>query len=181
MRRNPWVVVRRVNAPAGKVAVGVRGAERSQRWGGLVDTTQVVLIRRPFELRASLAHDSRKMVPALHALGLVELELADIDLSWGPFGSVGFELASGDPVTTEASDLDLAVFASERIAPAMARDLWGALRCLPAKVDVRVETPYCGFSLEEYALQRSSKLLIRTPAGQRLVEDAWDVGEGDLK
>ena len=53
-------------------------------------------IKRPLQLRVSLAHDSRKTVPALKALALVEMELADIDLSWGPVGRVGFELATGD-------------------------------------------------------------------------------------
>jgi phosphoribosyl-dephospho-CoA transferase len=177
MKRSPWVVVRRVNAPAGEVAVGVRGDDRSQRWGGLVDLSDVALIKRPVQLRVSLAHDSRRMVPALKTLALVERELADIDLSWGPVGSVGFELATGDRVITEASDLDLALFASQRIDHAIARDLWDTLSALPAKVDARIETPGCGFSLEEYALRRSAKILIRTPDGQQLVEDPWDVSD----
>jgi phosphoribosyl-dephospho-CoA transferase len=182
MRRNPWVVVRRVNAPAGKVAVGVRGDDRSQRWGGMVDVSDVALIKRPFELRVSLAHDSRREVPALKALALVEKELANIDLSWGPIGSVGFELATEDRVTTEGSDLDLALFATQKITYATARNLWDTLSSLPAKVDARVETSCCGFSLEEYALRRSAKILIRRPEGQQLVEDPWDVmGEGQLK
>ncbi|WP_184252338.1 malonate decarboxylase holo-ACP synthase [Granulicella mallensis] len=175
MKRSPWVVVRRVNAPVGKVAVGVRGTDRSQRWGGFMDMADVALIKRPAQLRVSLAHDSRKSVPALKTLALVERELTDLDLSWGPVGSVGFELATGDRVISEASDLDLALFAPQRIDHAIARDLWGTLSSLPAKVDVRIETPYCGFSLEEYALRRSAKILIRTPDGQQLVEDPWDI------
>lgn len=112
----------------------------------------------------------------------MERELTDIDFSWGPVGSVGFELATGDRVITETSDLDLALFSPQRIAHAIARDLWGSLSSLPAKVDVRVETPCGGFSLEEYALRRSSKILIRTPDGQQLVEDPWDVPDkGHLK
>jgi phosphoribosyl-dephospho-CoA transferase len=175
IKRSPWGVVRRVSAPAGKVAVGVRGTDRSQRWGGFVDMADVALIKRPLQLRVSLAHDSRKSVPALKTLALVERELADIDLRWGPVGSVGFELATGDRVISEASDLDLALFATQRIDHAIARDLWDNLSSLPAKVDVRVETPGCGFSLEEYALRRSAKILIRTPDGQQLVEDPWDI------
>ena len=179
LRRNPWAVVRRVNAPVGKIAVGVRGTDRNQRWGGLVEMTDVVLIKQPLQLRTSLAHDSRKAVPALKTLALVEKEFAEIDLSWGPVGSVGFELATGDRVTTETSDLDLALFASQRITRPIARDLWDTLSSLPAKVDVRVETPCCGFSLEEYALRRSAKTMVRTPEGQQLVEDPWNItGEG---
>jgi phosphoribosyl-dephospho-CoA transferase len=177
--RSPWVVVRRVNAPAGKVAVGVRGTDRSQRWGGLVDVADIALIKRPFQLRASLAYNSRREVPALKALALVESELVDIDFSWGPVGSVGFELTTGDRVITETSDLDLALFAPQRMVCAVARDLWDSLSSLPAKVDVRVETSCGGFSLEEYALRRSEKILIRTPDGQQLVEDPWDVPDKD--
>ncbi|MBB5061790.1 hypothetical protein HDF15_000115 [Granulicella mallensis] len=140
-----------------------------------MDMADVALIKRPAQLRVSLAHDSRKSVPALKTLALVERELTDLDLSWGPVGSVGFELATGDRVISEASDLDLALFAPQRIDHAIARDLWGTLSSLPAKVDVRIETPYCGFSLEEYALRRSAKILIRTPDGQQLVEDPWDI------
>jgi len=177
MRRSPWVVVRRVDPPAGKVAVGVRGVDRSQRWGGLVDVGEISLIKRPLQLRVSLAHDSRREVPPLKALALVERELADVDFSWGPVGSVGFELATGDRVITETSDLDLALFNPHKIAHAIARDLWDSLSSLPAKVDVRVETSCGGFSLEEYALRRSAKILVRTPDGQHLVEDPWDVSE----
>jgi len=182
MKRSPWVVVRRVNAPAGQLAVGVRGDDRSHRWGGLADVAAVDQMKRPVQLRVFHAQNSRKSIPALKTLALVERELAGIDLSWGPVGSVGFELATGDHVVTEGSDLDLALFASQRIDHATARDLWDPLCDLPAKVDVRVETPGCGFSLEEYALRRSAKILIRTHDGQRLVEDPWNISdEGRLK
>lgn len=53
MKRSPWVVVRRGNALAGKVAIGVRGTDRSQRWGGLVDLADIALIKWPPQLRVS--------------------------------------------------------------------------------------------------------------------------------
>lgn len=147
-----------------------------------MDVADIALIKWPLQLRVSLAHNSRREVPALKALTLVERELTDIDFSWGPVGSVGFELATGDRVITETSDLDLALFALQRIDHAIALDLWDTLSALPAKVDARIETPGCGFSLEEYALRRSAKILIRTPDGQQLVEDPWDItAEGHLK
>jgi hypothetical protein len=36
-----------------------------------------------------------------------------------------------------------------------------------------VETPVCGFTLEEYATARSAKILLRYPDGVRLGEDPW--------
>jgi phosphoribosyl-dephospho-CoA transferase len=75
----------------------------------------------------------------------------DLALPWGPIGSVGFEIASGREVTTEVSDLDIAIRAQERISVEQAQSLWERVTGLQTRVDVRVETPECGFSLQEYA------------------------------
>lgn len=173
LRRTPWVVVRRSLAPTGRLAVGARGEGREQRWGGLIEASQVALTKAPSQLRAALARESRRMLPAIKALTFVESLLADSKFDWGPAGSVGFELATGDPTTREGSDLDLVLFAPQRIDPLTARDLWLALTASPARIDLRVETPVCGFSLEEYTRPGLTRVLIRLPAGRRLVEDPW--------
>jgi phosphoribosyl-dephospho-CoA transferase len=98
---------------------------------------------------------------------------ADLTLPWGPGGSVGFELASGRTVTTEASDLDLVIRARQPIPHEQARSLLDRTLGLEAKVDVRVETRVCGFSLEEYVLASSAKILLRYPDGVKLGEDPW--------
>jgi phosphoribosyl-dephospho-CoA transferase len=98
---------------------------------------------------------------------------ADSALPWGPAGSVGFELASGRKVTTEASDLDLVLRAAEQIGVDEARVLLDHTFGLKAKVDVRVETPVCGFALEEYVSAHSAKILLRYRDGVRLGEDPW--------
>ena len=98
---------------------------------------------------------------------------ADLTLPWGPGGSVGFERASGRKVTTEVSDLDLVIRAKEKIGVEEARFLLGRTFGLEAKVDVRVETPLCGFSLEEYVSASSAKILLRHPDGARLGQDPW--------
>jgi phosphoribosyl-dephospho-CoA transferase len=98
---------------------------------------------------------------------------ADLTLPWGPGGSVGFELASGRKVTTQASDLDLVIRAGNKIDVEEARFLLARTFGLEAKVDVRVETPVCGFSLEEYVSASSAKILLRYPDGARLGEDPW--------
>jgi phosphoribosyl-dephospho-CoA transferase len=173
LRRTPWVVVRRAPAPDGKVAVGVRGTGREERWGGFLELSQVALTKKPCQLRSSLVLDSRRTIPAFKALTFVETVLAHTNLDWGPAGSIGFELATGNPVVTEGSDLDVVLFASQRVDVVTARDIWLALAASPVKVDLRIETPFCGFSLEEYARSESTKILIRMPSGRRLVEDPW--------
>jgi phosphoribosyl-dephospho-CoA transferase len=171
--RTPWAVTRREPAPKGKVAVGVRGTAREERWGGFLELSQVALTKKPSQLRSSLVHDSRRTIPAFKALTFVETVLAHTNLDWGPAGSIGFELATGNPVATEESDLDVVLFAWQRVDVVTARHIWLALAASPVKVDLRIETPFCGFSLEEYARSESTKILIRMPSGRRLVEDPW--------
>jgi phosphoribosyl-dephospho-CoA transferase len=114
-----------------------------------------------------------RRTPALQALEEVIERWQGLSLPWGPTGSVGFELATGHPVTTEASDLDLAVRATNRIDTERALFLWDRLAGLQVKVDVRVETPMCGFSLDEYAHASSARILLRYPDGLRLGDDPW--------
>jgi phosphoribosyl-dephospho-CoA transferase len=172
---NLWVVVRRANAPDGLVATGVRGIHRHQRWGGFVDLADVKQRLRPSQLFACMARPTRLALPVLAALSWLERQLGGSKLDWGPVGSVGFELASGRQVITATSDLDLTLFAPTRFTQATARDLWSLMSAAPAKVDVRVETPYCGFSLEEFAREGTEQVLVRLPASRQLAADPWSL------
>jgi phosphoribosyl-dephospho-CoA transferase len=128
-----------------------------------------------------MAHRARIVVPALAALSWLEGQLDKSELDWGPVGSVGFELATGQQVITATSDLDLVLFAPTRFTRNNARDLWSVMSAAPAKVDVRVETPYCGFSLEEYAREGTEQVLVRLPASRKLAEDPWAISVGEDK
>jgi phosphoribosyl-dephospho-CoA transferase len=165
----PWVVVRRSQAASDFVAVGVRGENRNERWAACCEKSLVREIVRPEELLRA-ARDVRR-TPALRAVEEMTERWTDLALPWGPGGSVGFELASGRKVTTETSDLDLVIRAQRRITVEDARFLLDRTHGLEAKVDVRVETPACGFALEEYA--SASKILLRYADGVRLGEDPW--------
>jgi phosphoribosyl-dephospho-CoA transferase len=167
----PWVVVRRAQSEFGHIAVGVRGDSRSDRWAASCEKSLVREIVRPEEL---LLRDSdAQRTPALRALQEMSERWADLALPWGPAGSVGFELASGRKVTTEASDLDLVIRATQQIGVEEARFLLDRSFGLEAKVDVRVEAPACGFFLEEYVSASSAKILLRYQDGVRLGEDPW--------
>ncbi len=171
----PWVVVRRGRPLAGQIAVGVRGATRSERWGGFCSERLIKKMVRPEELlaisRSSSTHIDR--TPALKALREVIESWRDLTLPWGPTGSVGFELATGRPVTTEGSDLDLVIYATDQLDAKQAWSLWGRVTGMQAKVDVRVETPHCGFSLEEYVRASTARILLRYPEDLRLGDDPW--------
>src|ERR1700733_7707009 len=147
-----WVVVRRSIAPDELVSVGIRGIDRHERWGGFANLADVKERFRPSQLSYNMARRTRIAMPALAALSWLEGQLDKSELDWGPVGSVGFELATGQQVVTGTSDLDIALFAPTRFTRDTARGLWNVMKAAaPVRVDVRVETLYCGFSLEEYA------------------------------
>jgi phosphoribosyl-dephospho-CoA transferase len=152
----------------------VRGNARSERWATFYEERLARKIVRPEELllRDRISNDVRQ-TPARRALQQMKERWANLTLPWGPAGSVGFELASGRKVTTEASDLDLVIRARQRIDVEEARLLRDRTLGLEAKVDVRVETPECGFSLEEYVLASPARILLRYPDDVRLAEDPW--------
>ncbi|HWC19430.1 MAG TPA: malonate decarboxylase holo-ACP synthase, partial [Terriglobales bacterium] len=171
----PWVVVRRGRAPAGQIAIGVRGATRSERWGGFCAKSMISKIVRPAELLISARSSTHILrTPAFRALQRVIERWRDLTLPWGPTGSVGFELASGHQVITEASDLDIAIRAPQWIIVEQARSLWDRVTGLRTKVDARVETPECGFSLEEYVCTSTGRILLRYPDGPRCGDDPWN-------
>lgn len=93
----------------------------------------------------------------------------------GAGGSVSYELASEVPAVHGTSDLDLAFFTPEKLSRARASELWQMCSSGPGRIDALVETPCCGFSLQEYATSSTKKLLLRTPNGRMLGPDPWDL------
>ena len=94
LRTTPWVVVRRAAAPAGFVAVGIRGADRSQRYAWLVSADDVESRLSPEDL-TDVHPLAGRDVPAILALHESRALLRESRFPWGPTGSVGFELATG--------------------------------------------------------------------------------------
>src|SRR6202161_2367969 len=113
--QRPWVVVRRGGTPDGLMPVGVRGSQRHERCAGFTRLSDVLETRHPDQLRLMLAEHSRRGLPAFLTLSYLESHLAGLDMSWGPGGSVGYELASGIPTVRTDSDLDLILFAPRKL------------------------------------------------------------------
>ena len=174
----PWVVVRRGCISDGLIPVGVRGSQRHERCAGYASFSEVVEIRRPDQLRLLLADDSRRALQAFRSLSYLENHLVGLDMSWGPGGSVGYELASGVPAVRVDSDLDLIIFSHRKLDIAEARDLWRVVSSVPGKVDTLVETPCGGFSLEEFVTTSPRKILLRTSGGRIFGSDPWNLSSG---
>lgn len=179
LRHAPWVVVRRERSRDKLIAVGVRGPQRAQRCAAWLPESQVLECLEPLELSARRGWAGAPrcaVVPALAALGAVEpiMERLGFAHSWGPVGSVAFELASGLATARPESDLDLIVQADEPLPALRAAALVGELARLAVRADVLLEAPAGAVSLEEYAREQVP-LLLRTADGARLVRDPWNL------
>src|ERR1700679_1824628 len=179
LNQRPWVVVRRGRISDGLIPVGVRGTQRHERCAGFTGLNEVVENRRPDQLRLPLAEDSRRELPAFRTLSYLDSHLAGLDMNWGPGGSVGYELASGIPAVHADSDLDFILFAPRKLELTEAQDLWRMISSAPGKVDALVETPCCGFSLEEFVTSSPRKILLRTSDGRILGSNPWNLLDGE--
>ncbi|MDR6710921.1 phosphoribosyl-dephospho-CoA transferase [Pseudomonas hunanensis] len=166
------VVVRRAATAEGRVAIGVRGEQRQQRFAW--DMPQALIARQvsPEALRWS----GPGGLPALRALVAVSPVLEDTGLAWGPTGGVGYQLASGAQVVHAASDLDLLLRTPEPLDRVRARALLAQLDSAPAHIDVQLETPLGAVALREWA-GSARRVLLKSALGARLVMDPWDAGE----
>jgi phosphoribosyl-dephospho-CoA transferase len=174
VRTTPFVVVRRGLATGQEIPIGVRGKERNQRWAASCHPKLVKSIITPSQLLARPIRTSRAdATRALRTLDFLKDRWIDLDRPWGPQGSVGFELATGSHVATLESDLDIVIYAENRMMADEAKSLCARAMDLPATVDIRVETPVFGFSLREFASQSPAAILLRAPSGVILGRNPW--------
>jgi phosphoribosyl-dephospho-CoA transferase len=169
-----FVVVRRGVITESWVPIGIRGPQRFQRWAAWYPRYAIQQIVKPMDLltRVNTVND-RNVSPARRALQSLMNAWQSLTYPWGPAGSLGFEVATGQQTTTMKSDLDVVIYADH---PLSRRDAQRLLTCaddLEAKVDIRIETPMCGFSLTEYATSPTKTILLRTVAGPVLAHDPW--------
>ena len=172
----PFVVVRRGLPERDSIPVGVRGQRREDRWPAFCDLGSVTRIWTPAQLLEVPISQARvAAIPAMQTLRLLKARWAGLKLPWGPGGSVGFELATERQTATAESDLDVIVHAHERLSRHEALDLCERAADLTTVVDIRVETPACGFSLKEYASAGGGRILLRNAEGNFLGDDPWAV------
>lgn len=162
------VVVRRARVAADRVAVGVRGAQRSQRWAAELPVACVQRRCRPEQLRVAGEVD----LPALQALQAVAPLLEATGLGWGPTGGVGYQLATGVAVLHGDSDLDLVLRTPVRWSRRQAQTLFQALTALPCRVDLQLETPQGAVALGDWA-GTARRVLLKRCEGACLVDDPW--------
>lgn len=161
------VVVRRAQASAGHVAVGVRGRLREQRFAAEMPIAAIERRVVPEALRDVV---SSRELPALRALAQLRPVLAEH--TWGVSGSAGFELATGIEALHAHSDLDLILRTPERLERGAGEQLLALLDTAPCAVDLQLQTPFGAVALREWA-GGSRRVLLKTASAAQLVLDPW--------
>jgi phosphoribosyl-dephospho-CoA transferase len=170
-----FVVVRRGVVTENWVPIGIRGRLRSQRWAAWYPRYAIQKIVKPMDLLTQVdTMNDHDAFPARRALRSLMKTWQWLTYPWGPAGSLGFEVATGRQTTTAGSDLDVVIYADEPLPRRDAQRLLAAADDLEVTVDIRIETPTCGFSLTEYATSPAKTILLRTVAGPVLGDDPWD-------
>jgi len=169
----PLVVRRAETERPDLVAVGLRGRTRSERQANVVVAAEVVRSVTPEALARDVSDIcSAETLPPLVALRTLAPWLDELGLPWGPTGSTGFTLATGERLLSAESDLDLVVRAARPPSAAQIdrlRALQGRVAC---RLDVQVDTGRGGFALNEW-LAGSRQVLLKTAGGPILVRDPW--------
>lgn len=167
------VVVRRALTAANRIAVGVRGRMREQRYATVMAVAAVQRRVRPEEL----CHvETDRQWPALQALAQLRPLLDVGGLSWGVSGSAGFELASGVAALHQHSDLDLILRTPQPLSRVQALELLRQLDAAVCPVDLQLQTPNGAVALREWA-GSARRVLLKSAHGARLVLDPWQALE----
>jgi len=181
LKRAPFVVVRRAPFLNNKVPVGIRGELRNDRFGGLLLRSNIASIISPQKIVSNklwLNTPRFSQIQVFSALDFAYNIFKTYDLSWGPTGSVGFELVSGMPTVKSTSDLDIVIYVQELLSSIIAKQIYEKLRKAPVPIDAQLETPHGAISLEEYTrgeyARGDTPILLRTINGPMLVKNPWD-------
>jgi phosphoribosyl-dephospho-CoA transferase len=169
-----YVVARRPAITENQIPVGICGKHRNQRFATSIPRKVVRRIVTPPQLLRLADGLSITHLPALRSLVSLRKRWTGLGFPWGPIGSVALELATGSDRVNALSDLDIVLHAADRFTRCDAKAIFASTLGLPARVDILVETPVCGFSLFEFGWARSGNILLRTQEGPVLGNDPWN-------
>jgi phosphoribosyl-dephospho-CoA transferase len=173
LNRMPVAVVRRAEAPPGFASVGIRGPSRELRFGALIRLTDVRKHQTPESLVSKSGWlENFAAIPARlrEALGLFD-ELSNREkFAWGPVGSAGYQLATGLPVTTGESDIDVLIRCEVPPNHLMLSAVRDVAKKTSVHFDIILEGPPGAVALEEL---HSHEVLLKTNRGPRIGVFTW--------
>jgi phosphoribosyl-dephospho-CoA transferase len=174
LQRAPFVVVRRATIDNDLIPVGIRGETRDQRHATFVRFDDIESVVTPESLATARTWKSAQhgKHPAFAALDRVANAADAIDLSWGPGGSVGFELATGVAAVSSNSDLDVIVYPNKKHTRDALVSFLDATSDLNVRVDIVIESAAGAVALHEW-IASPHRVLVKTGDGPKLGEFSW--------
>ncbi|MFP3918956.1 malonate decarboxylase holo-ACP synthase [Lysinibacillus telephonicus] len=159
-------VVRRMPISNKLIPIGLRGESREQRFGTYIHEENIVEVITPNSLVMCIDEFKKRIYyPTLKGL---RDEFSKLNLSWGPTGSIGFEMATNINVTSMKSDIDISLYI-ESIDEELLKEVGRFIKTLDKQIDVQVEIPIIGaFLLNDYIRNYETGFIIRTPFGPQL-------------
>ncbi|MFM2484631.1 malonate decarboxylase holo-ACP synthase [Celerinatantimonas yamalensis] len=167
----PLVIRRDIN-PTGKIAAGIRGKLRSQRYACWIDTDAIIDVLSPetlIEQRYWQRYEWND-VPVIESL--IALSTMHWPLPWGVTGSCAYSLASHEMVMRAESDLDLRIVTPTEPDLSQFSELLALIKTLKVRVDIQLETPAGGVALNEW-IKRANQLLVKSAHGPFLSPNPW--------
>jgi len=172
----PWVVnspeaanygvVRRMATSKDIVPIGLRGKTREQRAGTFIHKQEILRVITPESLINQM--DKHEQQIYYSSLRKIREEFLKLNLTWGPTGSVGFEIATSHKVTSTNSDIDISIYIKE-IDHHLLVEVNQFIDKLEFRIDAQVEIPQLGaFLLNDYVKHSESGFILRTPFGPQL-------------
>jgi phosphoribosyl-dephospho-CoA transferase len=164
LERAPWVVVRRAYLE-GAIPVGVRGANRSERFAATISPYDIRELLKPDDLVARITPRDRIETAFLAVANLASARR----LTVYPTGSFAFQLASGALVTHRNSDLDLLV-KGEGAGLATWQEFSASCKEFSERFGVRIdaEVSLGDGAIALYEIDNGGMLLAKTPFGPKL-------------
>lgn len=117
--------------------------------------------------------ESRKDFPVFQALRNIQ-DKQFLSSNFGITGSAGYEIATGDMMVKETSDLDLVLKVDYQIPFDKLKKLWESLNQSSVHADVQLVNADRGFSLEEFVQQNGRSVLIKSGLGPFISNDPWN-------
>ena len=169
LKEGAWAVVRRGTGTSG-IPVGIRGALKTQRFACELSKNAVQSVVKPDQLLKDVFNGriynpfwEKELAPLRRLVWDQEKEWQNL-LRIGVTGSVGYELATGIPVTTKKSDIDLLIYVEETFSRTEAKRLLQFLKGIERRTDAVLKMEKGWISLEEYASD-AAQILVKTMDG----------------
>ncbi|AOA57823.1 malonate decarboxylase holo-ACP synthase [Acinetobacter larvae] len=164
------VVVRRDLCATERIAVGIRGAQRWQRYATDMPMKAVSCCIQPEQLTTV---DLMQFPHLNQALSRVQSVMQDHAIrQWGYTGSVGYELATHLACVHQASDIDLIIRCDQALSQSFAQQLLQDFTDAQLNVDIQLQTPLGAIALKEWASKRA-KVLLKRQDSAVLVSNPW--------